>query len=242
MSDGLSPPPNPHCASSSNLRQAFTLTTLGRRRSSSCLQLSPVPTSAPPIQPHPPATDPVVPASSPSMLVIVVSRFLEWLHVQPKHTLHWSTPSSPRSSTDEFVLPLSASAHPTVFVHEKQFEKSHPSHNWFQGFPSVRNTSCLPRGIIPNVCSPTDSRTNIARYIAFPVINCACPLLLVHITDFRFMASDTGRPGSTRQRASWLFSKWAGPDGACSGCHGYHSGVEACVVNTWKCCLGESSI
>lgn len=53
------------------------------------------------------------PASRPtntpsSMFLIFASRFLEWLHVDPKHT-RWTTPSSSRrSSMEETVLPISA--------------------------------------------------------------------------------------------------------------------------------------
>ncbi|RDB22470.1 Transmembrane protein 41 [Hypsizygus marmoreus] len=139
---GLSPPPQTrNRASSSNLRSAFTLSSLGRRRSSSFLQLNPADDQSlpPPSLPQPPAlsVDPISTAPpTPSMLVIFASRFLEWLHVQPKHNLSWSTPSSPRSSADDFVLPLSASAHKTSFgddVHQ-DLAKSQSSMRWSPAF------------------------------------------------------------------------------------------------------------
>lgn len=125
---GLSPPPQTlarHRASSTNLGSASTLSSLGRRRSSSFLQANPTDEPAPsPAVAHPPsrAINPITtPPPPPSILVIFASRFLEWMHVQPKHKFSWSTPSSPRSSVDDLVLPLSASAHKTSFgedVHE----------------------------------------------------------------------------------------------------------------------------
>lgn len=140
---GLSPPPpNPHRASSTNLRSAFTLHSLGRRRSSSFLQLSIPDQTAASLPPDVPV-DPISTSSPPpSMLALFATRFVEWMHIQSKHPLPWSNPSSPRSSTDEFVLPLSASAQKTVFgdaLSEKDPVKQDSSHSWRQGFPSVRN-------------------------------------------------------------------------------------------------------
>ncbi|KAF8076459.1 snare associated Golgi protein-domain-containing protein [Lyophyllum atratum] len=114
------PPPTRHRSSSTSLRSGCTLTALGRRRSSSCLQSNPAdthpPSSPPSEQPPSLAIDPVTTAAPPpSMLVLVATRLLEWLHVQPKQHLSWSTPSSPRSSAEEFVLPLSATAQKTSF-------------------------------------------------------------------------------------------------------------------------------
>ncbi|KAJ3505886.1 hypothetical protein NLJ89_g7174 [Agrocybe chaxingu] len=50
------------------------------------------------------------------MIEWVISTFIQWLQYPQKHALSWSTPSSPRSSTDEFVLPLSASATTVSFT------------------------------------------------------------------------------------------------------------------------------
>ncbi|KAF5388150.1 hypothetical protein D9615_000464 [Tricholomella constricta] len=135
------PPPTRHRASSTNLRSALSVTSLGRRRSSSFLQpnSADTPPSSSPAAPQPPslAVDPISTASpAPSMLVLFASRFLEWMHVQPKQHLSWSTPSSPRSSAEEFVLPLSASAQKTSFgdqVHQGT-PKEQPTPGWRQGF------------------------------------------------------------------------------------------------------------
>ncbi|KAF9464487.1 snare associated Golgi protein-domain-containing protein [Collybia nuda] len=140
----LSPPPpqslSPHHTSSTNLRSALTFNSLGRRRSSSFLQatLADDPPPPPPAQDQSPplSIEPITTSSpSPSMLVIFASRFLEWMHVQPKHTFSWSTPSSPRSSTDDYVLPLSASAHTTSFgddVHQTHEVVPEPGNTWRQ--------------------------------------------------------------------------------------------------------------
>ncbi|KNZ81484.1 hypothetical protein J132_00450 [Termitomyces sp. J132] len=68
------------------------------------------------------------------MLIIVASRFLQWLHFQPKQHLSWSTPSSsPRSSSEDYVLPLSASAARTSFGDEVHQEPPQ-TQGWRHGF------------------------------------------------------------------------------------------------------------
>ncbi|KAH0587641.1 hypothetical protein H2248_006409 [Termitomyces sp. 'cryptogamus'] len=132
----LSPPPPPrHRASSITIRSTLSLNSLGRRRSNSCLQstpqdTSPTATSSAPIAPESIST--AVPP--PSMLIIVASRFLQWLHFQPKQHLSWSTPSSsPRSSSEDYVLPLSASAARTSFGDEVHQEPPQ-TQGWRHGF------------------------------------------------------------------------------------------------------------
>jgi hypothetical protein len=138
---GLSPPPpsppSRHRASSTTLHSVFSSHSIGRRRSSSFIHTDSQ--QQPSSQPPPLTIDPVSPiptTPSPSMLVIIASRFLEWFHLQPKHTFSWSTPSSPRSSNDDYVLPLSASAHKTSFGDDIQDSISR-SQLWRQGFLSV---------------------------------------------------------------------------------------------------------
>jgi hypothetical protein len=96
---------------------------LGRRRSSPSLLGAD----------HDPPPQPAVPQHLPtqSMIVAVVSRILQWLHLQPQHTLSWSNPPSPRSSTEKLVLPLSASSQKTTFTDVPSQES--PAHH----FPSV---------------------------------------------------------------------------------------------------------
>ncbi|GLB33871.1 putative SNARE associated Golgi protein [Lyophyllum shimeji] len=134
------PPPTRHRSSSTSLSTGCTLTALGRRRSSSCLQANaadtPPPSSPASQQPPPLAVDPVTTAPpTPSMLVLIATRLLEWLHVQPKQHLSWSTPSSPRSSAEEFVLPLSASAQKTTFGDDVHLDtpKQQRSQSWHEG-------------------------------------------------------------------------------------------------------------
>ncbi|KAG5638199.1 hypothetical protein H0H81_001296 [Sphagnurus paluster] len=83
------------------------------------------------------AIDPIstTPTPPPSMLLLFLSRFLEWLHVQPQQHLSWSNASSPRSSAEEFVLPLSASAQKTSFGDEVHREPPR-AHSW-RGFLAV---------------------------------------------------------------------------------------------------------
>ncbi|KIM90871.1 hypothetical protein PILCRDRAFT_94542 [Piloderma croceum F 1598] len=138
MSLSLSPPPIPnrHRAHSTNLRPALTISTLGRRRSTS-LELSLPPSCDTSSHITPVETN--VPQSS--MLAVIASRFLQALHVSPKHSLQWSTPSSPQSSTDEYVLPTSASSQQTTFgdvFGEKGLSETHAPNAWW---PSVRQIS-----------------------------------------------------------------------------------------------------
>ena len=151
MLQSLVPPstPNRHRAHSTNLRPALTISTLGRRRSTS-LDQPPDLTSPPPsatstlvtsVQADAPQLSSPEPVSSPSMFAIIASRFLQALHVSPKHSTQWSIPSSPRSSTDEYVLPMSASSQQTTFgdvFGEKELSTAHASNAWW---PSVRPIS-----------------------------------------------------------------------------------------------------
>ncbi|KAI6035176.1 snare associated Golgi protein-domain-containing protein [Pisolithus orientalis] len=128
------PPPNRHRASSTNVRPALTINTLGRRRSLSLalpIQQSSEPST--PTAAHPAAasisTSSLSQPSQPSMLGLLVSKCLELLHVPTQHSINWSTPSSPYSSSDDdLVLPLSASSQKATFgdvSNEKQTSKSH---------------------------------------------------------------------------------------------------------------------
>ncbi|EAU84857.2 hypothetical protein CC1G_00376 [Coprinopsis cinerea okayama7 len=143
MDTGLKPPQiTRHRASSISLRTSLSVQTLGRRRSTSCLQstdsqppqslelhqLAPQPlqTESPPQPEH---------VSPPSMLVVFASKLLQWLHLPSSHTAQqaWSSPSSsPRSSVDVYVLPLSASTQESFNIPEKDSPQS-----WFHGFPSI---------------------------------------------------------------------------------------------------------
>ncbi|KIJ70029.1 hypothetical protein HYDPIDRAFT_78000 [Hydnomerulius pinastri MD-312] len=136
------PPPNRSRASSTNVRPALTINTLGRRRSSS-LVLPVQQQSEPPSpavsqhfdEPRVHTSSPVSLAKQqPSMFAVIASKCFDLLHVPRQHPINWSTPSSPHSSgEDEMVLPLSASSQATFgdIFNEKE-SKSHPISDVFQ--------------------------------------------------------------------------------------------------------------
>lgn len=138
----LSPQKSRTRASSTSLRTPTLCQTLGRRRSSSFLRVTTDDEQPPIEQPEPCQPPPVPPASSPTMLAWFLSRFIQWLHIPEKHTLSWSPPSTPRSSSDDFVLPLSASAHTLSFVVPEPPKASSPLFHW-----QFKVRTCFPRHI-----------------------------------------------------------------------------------------------
>lgn len=156
----LAPPPsNRHRASSTNVRPALTLNSLGRRRSNSLLDLPPITPSpccssrpASPLlaQVHgnaqPFSLDlPTKTTPSPdTVLATLVSRCLQVVHMWHRDT-EPSAPSSPRlsrtsTSSDDTLLPVSSpirSSFSEVFPEKPQ----PPSvRSWLQGSPSVRDS------------------------------------------------------------------------------------------------------
>lgn len=156
----LAPPPsNRHRASSTNVRPALTLNSLGRRRSNSLLDL-------PPITPSPccssrPASPPSAQAQSnaqpfsldlaskttqspDTLLATLVSRCLQVVHMWHRDT-EPSAPSSPRlsrtsTSSDDTLLPVSSPIRSTFS--EVFPEKPQPPsvRSWLHGSPSVRDS------------------------------------------------------------------------------------------------------
>lgn len=134
------PPPNRSRASSTCVRPALSINTLGRRRSSSLVL---------PVQHSDPTSDTSHPAvhsphsssvttSQPSMLSLIAAKCLEFLHVPKLHPSDFSTPSSPRSASDlDLVLPLSASSQSTFS--DILNEKVVTSHRWRPLHPTVSN-------------------------------------------------------------------------------------------------------
>ncbi|KAI9512196.1 snare associated Golgi protein-domain-containing protein [Russula earlei] len=124
----LSPPQARHRASSTNLRPALTLSTLGPRPNA-CPHLDPISIT--------PVSDKVTPSlPSSSRLSALIDRCLDLLHVY-SYLPPYSTPSSPRSPSEDSVLPMSSTK--TSFaddVEEKHFAPSTPR-SWFQNMPSV---------------------------------------------------------------------------------------------------------
>ncbi|KAH7914185.1 hypothetical protein BJ138DRAFT_1110765 [Hygrophoropsis aurantiaca] len=137
------PPPNRSRASSTNIRPALTINTLGRRRSSS-LVLPPPQQSEPssPVVAEPQPDSPLRVSSpeslsSPSMLAVLFSRCLDLLPVPKRHASNWSTPSTPHStSDDEHILPVSASSQQTTFGDVFNEKDATRSHMWWRHSPS----------------------------------------------------------------------------------------------------------
>ncbi|KAF9534262.1 snare associated Golgi protein-domain-containing protein [Crepidotus variabilis] len=116
MESTLSPPKPPRSrAHSSTLCSPITLASLGRRRSNSCLTANIDNEQCPESHTPPTVLDQQQQPATSTMTDWLVSGFLRWLHFPQKHSFSWSTPSSPRSSTDESILPLSASATTLTF-------------------------------------------------------------------------------------------------------------------------------
>ncbi|KAJ4481619.1 snare associated Golgi protein-domain-containing protein [Lentinula edodes] len=103
MSSLVPPPISRNRASSTTLRPALTLKSLGRRRSST--QLKPLPST-------PPCCTPSGDTPRPSMFFMALSTVLQWLHLESKHALlpDWSSPTTPEDNGDVYALPLPASA------------------------------------------------------------------------------------------------------------------------------------
>jgi len=132
----LSPPLTRNRASSTNLRPALTLATLGPRPKA-CCNLDPIP-GTPPVTPDICKVAPSL--ASPSRLSALIERCLDLLHVH-SYLPPYSTPSSPRSPSEDSVLPMSSVT--TTFgddLEEKHFPLLKPStsRSWFQSTPSVR--------------------------------------------------------------------------------------------------------
>ncbi|KAJ3823467.1 snare associated Golgi protein-domain-containing protein [Lentinula raphanica] len=121
----LAPPPiSRNRASSTTLRPALTLKSLGRRRSST--QLKPVPAT-----PSIPQCSSPSDTSQPSMFLMALSTVLQWLHLESKHVLlpDWSSPSTPDETGDIYALPLPASATKSSFG-DVLTPKTSPRNQW----------------------------------------------------------------------------------------------------------------
>ncbi|KAI0269137.1 snare associated Golgi protein-domain-containing protein [Gloeopeniophorella convolvens] len=131
----LAPPPARHRASSTNLRPALTLSTLGPRQKA-CALLDSIP-GTPPVTADPRKGSSAL--ASPSKLSLFVARCWEMLHID-SYIPSRSIPSSPRSPSEDSVLPMSTTT--TLYgdeMEEKQsvFTKSSSSRPWWQSTPSV---------------------------------------------------------------------------------------------------------
>ncbi len=136
----LSPPPMRHRASSTNLRPALTISTLGPRPKA-CALLESIPAT-------PQATADirkVAPSlASPSRLSTLIERCVDLLHVY-SHLPPYSSLSTPVSPSEDSVLPMSTTTTFGDDVEEKQSvllegPKPLPSRPWFRNMRSVCST------------------------------------------------------------------------------------------------------
>lgn len=122
-------------ASSTNLRPALTISTLGPRPKA-CALLDNIP-ATPPVT----ADRKMSPAlTSPSRLSALLEQFWEFLRVDSYLLPHSTTPSSPRSPSEVSVLPMSSTT--TVFGDDLEDEKFSPvkvssSRPWWRSTPSA---------------------------------------------------------------------------------------------------------
>jgi hypothetical protein len=144
-------PPRPqgrHRASSTSCRPQLSLASLGRRQQPTSQDLT---TSEAPVQSI--ASEASLSQDHrPSMIVLIASKLLDWFHVQTKHSRAWSssTQSSPCSSTDEFLLPVSAAAHQATFGDVFNEKRSYPFARW-QFVPAVRTSFSAPQNVISSL-------------------------------------------------------------------------------------------
>jgi hypothetical protein len=133
----LSPPPVRHRASSTNLRPALTISTLGPRPKA-CTLLEPIPAS-PQVTADMHKVAPSL--APPSRLSTLLERCVDLLHVY-SHLPPYSTPSSPLTPSEDSVLPMSTTSAFGDEVEEKQSAflegpKPSPPRPWFRTMPSV---------------------------------------------------------------------------------------------------------
>lgn len=257
----LAPPPNRHRASSTNVRPPLTLSSLGsRRRSNSLLDIPPPsPAFAPPLTPPsevesprtmgPMLTIPVPPAKEvqESRLESLVSRCLQLLHLTHEDT-DLSTPSSPRhsrASTDSTILPLSASPTKETFAEAFPDDPTFQSRKWFlRGPPSVRRAPVSARVTSANAfsCSTSGAYARPLRAHALPSLRCPHRVLHLNAPHYYVLAPQPHRLGRSRPRTPRIHSKRTRSHGARLGRHFHNCGLEARVVNTRQCDLGEEFI
>ncbi|KIK94697.1 hypothetical protein PAXRUDRAFT_142323 [Paxillus rubicundulus Ve08.2h10] len=135
------PPPSRSRASSTSVRPALSINTLGRRRSSSLVfpaQQNSEPSSPAVLRPHDQSnsrTPSPETLSHPSMFAVIASKCFDLLRVPKQHPINWSTPSSPHSvAEDDLVLPLSASSQ-TTFGDLSNAKESKSQRWWIRTAP-----------------------------------------------------------------------------------------------------------
>ena len=179
---------------------------------------------------------------TPSMLVLLASRFLEWVHLHPKHPAAWSIPSSPRSSTEHSILPTSTSSQKSSFSDQVRPDIPNsdlsPSRRRFD-FVLVRFSFIISRSLLTYLLQQ-DSLTRCPCYPASPHLNCFRSPLPLNTPDFLVLASHNIRRRTARQGTAWLYPERTGPRSTRCRRHGRYRDMETCVVRPRKCHLGSS--
>lgn len=231
------PPPNRSRASSTNIRPALTINTLGRRRSSSpilpCQQSEPSTPSTPQsrFEPAQILASPE-PAQRPSMFTVIASGFLDLLHVPTRHSINWSTPSSPQSVVqDELLLPISASSQKTTFGDVYNEKDTLRLHAWRWRAPSVRVAPVLT--LTDLTFSIPAPRPYIAGDAALPANNGGGAGVIIFLTHFRGFPYNASRACGIRSRDACIFTKWSATISTRHRCIVCYCSLETCVVYPW---------
>ena len=214
-----------------------------RRRSPSFINVGVVPPS--PVSDSqglsPSTTDLVDPVQpTPSMLVLFVSRFFEWLHLHPKHPAAWSLPSSPRSSTEQSILPTSSQKSSFSDQVRPDIPTSHPPPPRRRlDFVLVRLFLTISRLLLTYLLRQ-DSLTLRPCYPALAHLNCFRSLLPLNTPDFLILAPHNIRCRAARQGTARLYPERTGSRSTRCRRHGCHCNMETCMVRPGKCHLGSS--
>lgn len=183
------PPPNRSRASSTCVRPALSINTLGRRRSSSLVlpvqhpDHSPDPSRSPV---HSPPSSSSATTSQPSMLSLIAAKCLEFLHVPKFHPSDYSSPSSPHSSDLDLVLPLSASSQSTFS--DILNEKDASSHRWRPFHPAVSSAFLRSRAHLMSwLGAPSDP----IRHASLSPVYFRSVLVSLLLTHLAHMATDS---------------------------------------------------
>ena len=177
------PPPNRSRASSTCVRPALSINTLGRRRSSSLVlpiqHTDPIPVLSDP------SSSASVTTSQPSMLSLLAAKCLEFLHLPKLYPFHYSTSSSSHTQLD-LVLPLSASQSTFGDVLNG---KDAPSPRWRPFHPTVSIAFlCSPA----RLTSSSGARTNPIRHASLPPVYLRSVFVTLLLTHLDHVATKSG--------------------------------------------------
>lgn len=182
------PPPNRSRASSTCVRPALSINTLGRRRSSSLVlpvQHTPDDTAS---LAQSPTSQSSVTTSHLSMLSLIAAKCLEFLHMPKLHPSDCLSPSSPlHSSQADLVLPLSASSQSTFG--DILNEKDASSHRWPPFHPSVSDGPFLD--LVSHLTSLLGACTNPLGHAPLPPVYFRSAVVTLLPTHLSHVATNT---------------------------------------------------